>query len=153
MTFRYNLTLHKYRNKTRTLLQDVEYVRAIRNYRRRRYFYEPLTRKTVEVRRAKFFLCISVVIINQYFHNTKILRERRNLIADRNNAITDGVICIVLILTSLGFLHSLKVFSNRNDKYRTNQMVSSYLERGFASNNQRINLNEYNFVILFFVNN
>ncbi|XP_050063461.1 uncharacterized protein LOC126552720 isoform X6 [Aphis gossypii] len=125
MTFRYYLTLHKYRNKTQTLLQDVEYVRAIRNYRRRRYFYEPLTRKTAE-----------------------ILRERRNLIADRNNAITDGVICIVLILTSLGFLHNLKVFNNRNDKYRTNQMVSVYLERGFTSNNRRINLNDLKNVLL-----
>eukprot|EP00102_Acyrthosiphon_pisum_P020398 XP_016657608.1 PREDICTED: polycystic kidney disease and receptor for egg jelly-related protein-like [Acyrthosiphon pisum] len=117
VTFMYSLTLRRYRKKTRTFLQDVEYVRAIRNYRRRRYIYEPLTRNTVE-----------------------ILRERRNLTANRNNMITDAVICIVLILTSLSFLHNLKVLSSKNNTYRANQMVSAYLERGSSSSNRRITL-------------
>jgi len=68
----------------------------------------------------------------------KILRERRKLITDYKNAITDGVICMVLILTSLGFLHNLKVFSSKNDKYRANQLVSAYLERQGISSNRQI---------------
>lgn len=155
VTFMYSLTLRRYRKKTRTFLQDVEYVRAIRNYRRRRYIYEPLTRNTIEVRRAKFFLQITVdcrylVVTNRYFNPTKVLRERRNLTANRNNMITDAVICVVLILTSLSFLHNLKVLSSKNNTFRANKMVSAYLERGSASSDRRITLDEQNFKIFFF---
>jgi len=57
---------------------------------------------------------------------------------DRTNTIMDLVICMVLILTSLSFLHNLKVLSSKNNTYRANQMVSTYLARVPASGNQRI---------------
>jgi len=62
--------------------------------------------------------------------------------ADRTNTIMDVTICMILILTSLSFLHNLKVLSSKNNTYRANQMVSTYLNPVPVSGNQRIALDE-----------
>lgn len=61
---------------------------------------------------------------------------------DRTNTIIDVVICMILILTSLSFLHNLNVLSSKNNTYRANQMVSTYLGVPASGNLRLITLDE-----------
>lgn len=81
----------------------------------------------------------------------KVLRKRRKHMAYRNNIKLSVVICTVLLLTAMGFLYFLNVFSHQNDKYQENKIVETYLKHTFTPENKLITLDKLNYYRVIFL--